>query len=264
MSTGIRLERDVSLAPTAPTARVATITLDGPPLHVLDLAAIAALDAALGELEADAETQLVVLRSSGGKAFCAGVAVEDHTPEKLPAMLLGFHGAITRLRNLPAASIAVVDGHCLGGGMELALACDFVLATERSRFGQPEVQLGCYPPVAAALYPSRLGHARTLEMLLTGRTYTSEEAERLGLVTWRIDGERLAERLAELVATFTRGSRPVARLIKRAVLAGGDRPFPLALAEAERLYLEELVATADMQEGLAAFLAKRAPVWQHR
>jgi len=246
------------------TGRVATLWLDRPPLHVLDLAGIAALNARLAELEAVADLQLLTVRSRGGKAFSAGVSVADHTPDKVAAMLLDFHRAASRLRDLPAITLAAVDGHCLGGGMELALCCDFVLATERSRFAQPEVQLACFPPVAAALYPKILGHARTLELLLTGRTLDCAEAERLGLVTWRIADGELDARLAERVTQLTNVSAPVARLIKRAVLAGSDLPFPRALAVAERLYLEELTATADMPEGIAAFLAKRPPVWRHR
>lgn len=255
MSDPVRLARD---------GRVATLTLDRPPLNILDLEMIAALDAHLLELAADDEVQLVLLRGAGEKAFSAGVSVGDHVGEKVPAMLVGFHGAIRRLRTLPATTLAAVDGVCLGGGMELALACDVVLATDRARFGQPEIRLGCYPPVAAALYPSRLGHGRTMELLLTGRQLGAEEAERLGLVTWRIGHEQLETRLGELTDELTRPSAAVARLTKRAVLAGGERPFEAALAVAERLYLDELVRTDDMQEGIAAFLEKRSPLWRHR
>lgn len=179
-------------------------------------------------------------------------------------MLAGFHGAIRRLRKLPATTLAAVDGACLGGGMELALVCDLVLATDRARFGQPEIRLGCYPPVAAALYPSRLGHGRTMELLLTGRPLDAEEAERLGLVTWRVAHDQLDARLGELADELTRPSAAVTRLTKRAVLAGGEHPFEAALAIAERLYLDELAETDDMREGIAAFLEKRSPVWRHR
>ncbi|QQR73684.1 MAG: enoyl-CoA hydratase/isomerase family protein [Holophagales bacterium] len=255
MSDPVRLVRD---------GRRATITLGRPPLNILDLEMIAALDARLLELAGDDEIQLVVLRGAGEKAFSAGVSVGDHVGEKVPAMLAGFHGAIRRLRKLPATTLAVVDGACLGGGMELALVCDLVLATDRARFGQPEIRLGCYPPVAAALYPSRLGHGRTMELLLTGRPLDAEEAERLGLVTWRVAHDQLDARLDGLADELTRPSAAVARLTKRAVLAGGDYPFEAALEIAERLYLEELAPTDDMCEGIAAFLEKRSPVWRHR
>jgi cyclohexa-1,5-dienecarbonyl-CoA hydratase len=149
--------------------------------------------------------------------------------------------------------------------MELALACDYVVATERSRFGQPEIALGCFPPVAAALYPRRIGAGRTLELLLTGRTFGLDEAERLGFVDARAtDGAALLARAGELVAAVTKQSAAVSRLTKRAVRAGVLRPFPAALAEAENLYLRDLVRVEDMKEGLEAFVEKRPPIWNHR
>ena len=146
--------------------------------------------------------------------------------------------------------------------MELALACDLVIATEDARFGQPEIELGCYPPVAAALYPSLIGPGRTLELLLTGRTLTCEEAERMGLVARRVGD--LDEGLAKLSSEILAKSAAVVRLTKKAVRAGRDRGFSEALTESERLYLDELCPTADMAEGVAAFLEKRRPVWKHR
>ncbi len=151
----------------------------------------------------------------------------------------------------------------MGGGLELALACDWVLATDDARFGQPEVLLGCFPPVAAALLPRRVGEGRALELLLTGRTFDCDEAERLGLVTWRAGGD-LDAALARVTSDLLERSAAVAPLLKKAVRAGSERPFDAALAEAERIYLEELAATEDMDEGIAAFLAKRQPIWRHR
>jgi cyclohexa-1,5-dienecarbonyl-CoA hydratase len=148
--------------------------------------------------------------------------------------------------------------------MELALGCDLVLATDDARFGQPEIELGCYPPAAAALYPRLLGTARTLELLLSGRTLSCEEAERLGLVTWRVEAGGLDLGIARVLADLTAKSAAVTRLTKRAVSAGRDLPFDAAIEETEQIYLQDLCATADMEEGLTAFLEKRKPVWQHR
>ena len=259
--------QDKALAPAVAVerqGRAATLTLDRPPLNILDLAALAELGEAVAALARDSDLQLVVVRGAGPKAFSAGVSVEDHTPEKLPEMLRRFHGALEALRGLPAITLAAVHGHCLGGGMELAMACDLVLAAEDARFGQPEVELGCFPPYAAALYPAKLGASRTLDLLATGRTLAAAEAERLGLVTWLAPAGRLDERLAELVATLTAKSATVTRIIKQAVAAGTSLPFAEALAASERLYLEDLATTSDMAEGLAAFLAKRPPAWKHR
>lgn len=242
--------------------RIATVTLNRPPLNILDIPTIARLGEVVSELAEDGDLQVVVIRGAGERAFSAGVAVQDHTPDKVGPMLESLHGAIRKLRDLPAVTVAAVRGHCLGGGMELALACDLVVATEDARFGQPEIELGCYPPVAAALYPSLIGPGRTLDLLLTGRTLSCEEAERMGLVARRVSD--LDEGVAKLTSEITGRSAAVVRLTKKAVQAGRDRGFSEALTESERLYLEELCPTADMEEGIAAFLEKRRPVWKHR
>jgi cyclohexa-1,5-dienecarbonyl-CoA hydratase len=244
--------------------RTATVTLNRPPLNILDLETLGRLCTILGKLNVDPDLQVVVLRGAGERAFSAGVSVQDHTPDRVREMLDGLHGAIRLLRDLPAVAVAAVQGHCLGGGMELALGCDLVLATDDARFGQPEIELGCYPPAAAALYPRLLGTSRTLELLLTGRTLAAEEAERLGLVTWRVEAGGLDLGIARVLADLTAKSAAVTRLTKRAVSAGRDLPFDPALEETEQIYLEDLCATADMEEGLQAFLEKRKPVWQHR
>ncbi len=243
--------------------RVATLTLDRPPLNILDLEMIGALDGHLADLTEDASLQILVVRGAGERAFSAGVSVQDHTPDKVESMLQGLHGAIRKLADSDAATIAVVAGHCLGGGMEVALACDLVLAAEGAKFGQPEIKLGCYPPVAAALYPRRIGAGRTLEMLLSGRNVSCEEAERLGLVHWRLPADQLDPKLASILEDFLQWSTPVARLTKRAVRAGRDLPFHEALDATEHLYLDDLCRTEDMAEGLQAFLDKRPPVWKH-
>lgn len=244
--------------------RVATLTLNRPPLNILDIPAIQQLGEIVGELAADPDLQLVVVRGAGSRAFSAGVAVQDHTPDKVGPMLEALHGAIRRLRDLDAITVAAVRGHCLGGGLELALACDLVIAEDGSQFGQPEIELGCFAPVAAALLPSRIGAGRTLDLLLTGRKLNSEEAERLGLVSRRVEEGRLDATIAFLVTGITARSGPVTRLTKKAVRAGRDLPFAAALAESERIYKEELLPLEDLAEGAAAFLEKRRPVWKHR
>jgi len=253
--------------------RVAVLTLDRPPLNVLDLATLAELERAVAGLEAGAaegRPQVVVVRSASPRAFSAGVAVEDHTPDRIEEMLGRFHGALRRLRALPAVSVAAVAGYCLGGGMELALACDLVVAEEGARFAQPEIDLGCYPPFAAALYPALVGPQRAFDLLATGRALTAAEAERWGLVARLAPDGGLDAAVDELVETLLGKSAAVLALTKRACRADDDEgpaepgAFERALDGSERIYLEELAATADMQEGLDAFLAKRRPEWKHR
>ncbi len=244
--------------------RLATVTVDRPPLNILDLATLAELGERLDALAGEPGLQLVVVRGAGERAFSCGVAVQDHTPDKIAPMLESFHHAIRTLVRMPAVSLAVVDGHCLGGGLELAASCDLLLASEESRFGQPEIELGCFPPVAAALFPARLGSSRAMELLLTGRILDCAEAERLGLVTWSAPRADLDEKRREIVEGLLSKSGAASRLVKRAVAAGRDHGFEDALAAAERLYLEELAESADAAEGVAAFLEKRPPRWKHR
>lgn len=244
--------------------RVAIVTVNRPPLNILDIPTIERLGEIITRLADEPDLQVVVIRGAGDRAFSAGVAVQDHTPDKVAPMLASLHGAIRRLRDLDAVTVAAVHGHCLGGGMELAVACDLVVATEDARFGQPEIELGCYPPVAAALYPSLIGPGRTLDLLLTGHTLTCEEAERMGLVTYRVHSGELDSMVAGLTAEITAKSAAVTRLTKKAVRAGRDLGFSQGLTETERVYLDELCRTEDMEEGIAAFLAKRPAVWKHR
>lgn len=244
--------------------RTGTLTLDRPPLNILDVAALTALRDAIGGLERERELAVLFVRGAGGRAFSAGTAIQDHVPERAPAMLAALREAVQRLRALPVITVAAVAGHCLGGGMELAMACDLVIATEDSRFGQPEVDLGCFPPVAAALYPARLGPGRTLELLATGQPIGAARAAELGLVQRLLPAGGLDDGCARLAAELGGKSAPVLRLIKRAVAAGRDLPAGAALAAAEHLYLDELTGLADMREGIAAFLEKRRPEWRHR
>ncbi len=253
--TTILLDRDGS---------VVTVTLNRPPLNILDISTIAHLGLAIEEVALDPGLLVIVLRGAGDHAFSVGVAVQDHTPDKVVPMLESLHGTIRRLRALDAITVAAVQGHCLGGGTELALSCDLMIATEDARFAQPEIELGCYPPVASALLPSRIGAGLTLDLALTGRTLTCEEAERLGLVTRRVPSGTLDEAARGFAAQIATKSAPVVRLAKKAVRAGRDLPFLEALAETERIYKEELLPLEDLEEGAAAFLEKRRPVWRNR
>jgi cyclohexa-1,5-dienecarbonyl-CoA hydratase len=244
--------------------RAATVTLNRPPLNILDIPMIDRLGEVFAELAADPGLQVVVLRGAGDRAFSAGVSVPDHIPEKVAAMLQSLHGAVRCLRDLDAITVAAVHGHCLGGGMELAMVCDLVIATDDARFGQPEVDLGCFPPVGAALYPTRIGTGRTIDLLVTGRSLACDEAQKMGLVARRVSASALDKVLARFLEEVGGKSVAVTRLIKKAVRAGRDLPFGGALEETERIYVEELSRTEDMAEGVAAFLEKRRPVWRHR
>jgi cyclohexa-1,5-dienecarbonyl-CoA hydratase len=242
---------------------VARVTLARPPLNVLTLGAIQRLDAALAEIACRADVKALLLAAEG-RAFCAGVAVEDHLGDRATPMLAAFHRVFRRLHGLECATVAAVQGPALGGGAELATFCDLVIASERATVGQPEIALGVFPPIAALHYPARIGIPRTLQLLLSGQVIPAREAERIGLVDRVVPPDALPAAVDAALARLTDKSAAVLRLAKRAVRLGGADAFETALSDLEALYLDELMGTADAEEGLRAFLEKRAPVWQGR
>lgn len=240
---------------------VATITLDRPPLNILTIEMIRELDTALDELATNQRLKAVVLQAAG-KAFCAGVDVADHAPERVDAMIRGFGRLFTRLRTLPVPTIAVAQGAALGGGAELAIGCDIVLAASSARFGQPEVKLGVFPPIAAAYFPRMLGYQQAAKLIFTGATISAVDAVRLHLATEVAPDEELATRLEALLGQLRSASAATLRQTKRALLIGADRGVSAGLETIETLYLTDLMATADATEGINAFMEKRPPVWR--
>jgi cyclohexa-1,5-dienecarbonyl-CoA hydratase len=241
---------------------VARLTLDRPPVNVLDIATLDELTAAVAAAAGDPATRVIVL-GGAGKAFCAGVDVKDHTADRVGPMIHAFARAIEAVRAAPVPVVAAVHGAALGGGCELALACDIVLARDDVRLGQPEIRLGVFPPAAAALLPRLVGRQRAMDLLLTGRTIQAAEALRIGLVARILPEDGFHVSVDQYAASLAAHSRPVLALTKRAVTEGLDRPLADALHSADQLYLEELMAFHDPHEGLAAFMEKRDPVWSH-
>lgn len=239
---------------------LARVTLDRPPLNVLDIATLEALEEVLADLTGDRTIKVIALEGAG-KVFCAGADVAAHAADRVERMLGAFHGAVRRLMALEVPTVALVHGAALGGGAELALACDIVLARSDLKLGQPEIRLGVFPPVAAALLPRLIGRQRALELVLSGRQLGAEEARALGLVSHVYPAERFHEEAHVYLQQLTALSGSALRLAKRAVTIGLDQCFDAALGRAEALYLNDLLTTPDAHEGIAAFLAKREPVW---
>jgi cyclohexa-1,5-dienecarbonyl-CoA hydratase len=243
--------------------RAARIVIDRPPLGILTLPMLLSLTSACGRLARAPEIAAVTITSTGTRAFCAGVDVAAHAPERARPMLEAFEELAGQMLALPQVVIASVHGAALGGGWELALLCDLVVAADGARFGLPEITLAALPPVAAALLPRLVGDARALSLVLTGAPVSAAEAHAMGLVTRVVPGGELDRATRELEATLLAHSGAAVRLAKRAVVAGGRESLLRALRDATNLYTSELVATADATEGIAAFLGKRAPVWKH-
>ena len=244
--------------------RTITLTLERPPLNVLNLALLGQLRETLDPLKNDSETDFLVLRASGERAFSAGVDVKDHTRDKVPEMLDAVHGAIRSLLSLPQITIALVRGACLGGGCELASSCDFILASDDSFFATPEIQVGCFPPVALARFPPQIGYHRAAEMILTGRSFSAQEAAAIGLINRAVAGKDLEKALQELLEEMKGKSRAVLRIALKGLREISLKNFSANLARSEELYLKELLATEDVEEGVQAFLEKRKPRWNHR
>ena len=240
---------------------IGRLVLDRPPVNVLDLAALEALDGALAKAAADRKLRVLAI-SGAGRAFSAGVDVADHTADRVGRMLELFHGAIRRLMALEPPVVALVHGAALGGGCELALACDLVLARDDLRLGQPEIQLAVFPPVAAALLPRLVGRQRAMDLVLTGRAIRADEALRMGLVSRVFAAAEFDVGTEAVLATLAAQSGPAMRLAKRAVADGAELAFAPALARAEAIYLNDLMQLPDAREGLTAFIEKRPPVWE--
>ena len=254
---------DAPLVRVVEDVDVVRITLARPPLNILNLEMLESLRAALESAALRPALKAVVLAAEG-KAFCAGVAVEDHLGDRAKLMLEAFHMVFHALRALECPTVAAVQGAALGGGAELATFCDLVVAEETATFGQPEIKVGVFPPIAVLHYPLRIGPARALRLILTGEVIGAAEAERIGLVDRVVPAGQLAEAMEAEVGRFRALSAVVLRLTKRAVHEARRLPFEEGLGVLEDLYHHDLMTTADAEEGLRAFMEKRKPVWRDR
>jgi cyclohexa-1,5-dienecarbonyl-CoA hydratase len=241
---------------------IATVTLNRPPLNVMHIPMMVELNALLETLLGEANLAAVVLKASG-KAFCVGVDVADHSAEKVGEMIRQFHGIFRKLAATDALTIAAVNGAALGGGCELATFCDIVLASERAKFGQPEVQVGVLPPVAACVFPLQVGIKKAIELNAIGATIKADEAQRIGLVNQVYPVEGFDASVNEYLAQIRKLSRPVVRMAKRATALFSRRQILAHLEQVEHLYVNGLMKLSDPHEGIAAFLEKRTPNWKH-
>jgi cyclohexa-1,5-dienecarbonyl-CoA hydratase len=240
--------------------RTGWITLDRPPLNILDIPMMEALDGVLAR--ALPKCDFVVFQGAGPKGFSAGAEIADHAAERVAKMLAAFHAVFRRLAAADCVKIAAVHGFCLGGGMELVTFCDFVLATESAQFGQPEIKLGCFPPVAMVTLPQLIGMREAAHLILTGDQISANEAQRLGLVTRVVSDQELRAALDHLLGELRALSPAVLQLTRKTLWRLHAGNFVKQLDEVERVYLTMLMETQDAQEGVRAFLEKRHPVWK--
>ncbi|HEY0545741.1 MAG TPA: enoyl-CoA hydratase-related protein [Pyrinomonadaceae bacterium] len=245
--------------------RVGRIGFARAPLNIFNIAMMREIGAALNECMSRRELVAIVFEASAGsRAFSAGVAIEEHAEETIYQMLESFHNIFRILEQGAKPTIAVVDGAALGGGCELVAACDIVIASPRARFGQPEIKLGVFPPVAAVLLPRLVGEKRARELVLTGELIDAAEARQLGLVSYVVESGELRAKTDEVLARLRELSAPALEATRRALDQARGQSFDDALKKVEDLYLNELMKTEDAHEGISAFMEKRKPEWRNR
>ena len=240
---------------------IARVILSHPPLNILDFEMMDELTAFLDEAEKRSDISSIIFAGSD-RAFSAGVDVKIHTPDKIRQMLDKFHGVIRRLATTRKVTMAVVRGHCMGGGAELAAICDIVFTTDTAAWGFPEISLAAFPPVAAVILPAIVGQKHAADLVLTGRQITGEDAMRIGLANEAVPEDELADLVEETAERLSKLSPSALVVCKKAFYAWDAIHFDKGLARAEQIYMDELMKLEDAKEGIAAFMEKRKPVWK--
>jgi len=245
------------------TEGVARITLDRPKHNVLDLRMMDELSMAFERLAADTTLKCVVVYGKG-PSWCAGVEVADHKPGVVHSMIAAFNRIFFAMDKVEVPILASVNGFCLGGGMEVAIACDIIVAAKNAFFGQPEIKLGFFPPYAAVRLPHLVGPAKAVEICATGKRYTAEAARQMGLIGTVVENDQLAQETDKLVGEITACSPLILRLNKRAVKEHLGMGMAESMERVSDLFLRTLMKTQDTLEGIASFEEKRKPVWKNR
>jgi enoyl-CoA hydratase len=245
---------------------VALLTIDRPEArNALSFALLAELADELERLDRDGRTRVAIITGAGDRAFAAGadiVELADQTPERLRAE--GHFGAWDRLGAIGIPLIAAVRGFALGGGCELAMTCDVIIAGEDAQFGQPEIRIGVMPGAGGTQRLTRaVGMARAMELVLTGRMIGADEARGAGLVTTVVPSTDVLDEALRLADTIASMPPLAVRAAKRSVLAAAELPLAAGL-RAEREAFFDLFATEDQREGMRAFQEKRPPTWTGR
>jgi len=237
------------------------ITINRPPLNILNIETMGEMNRALAELRDDDAVKVVVVTAAGNKAFSAGVEVADHLGDKLSRMVEVFDGLFISLVEVDKPTIAVVNGVALGGGCEVVLGCDMAIASEKAILGQPEIKLGVYPPPASVLLPRLIGRRKAFEIILSGDSIDAREAERIGLINKAVPDEELEKAADEFIKRFTSNSGLALTQARRALYRNFDLEFHKAM-EVTGTDATLVMGGENSVEGLTAFLEKRKSVWK--
>jgi len=241
---------------------VAYLHLNNPPVNIMSAAVMDHMSTLLETVAGDREVKAVAI-TAGGKAFCAGADVGEHRPEQAAGMIKSFGRLFRKLDALEIPVVMAVGGAAMGAGFELILMADVLLAAEKAKFGQPEIRLGFFAPVGVVVLPELVGRAKAMEITCSGRTYTAAEMEGMGLVSKVVAAEELNDALENTLNDFRAASPLVLRLNTRTLKGSRPGSFPAMMDRAEKIFLEELMTSADPVEGIEAFYGKRAPEWRN-
>lgn len=231
--------------------------------NILDLATMRELSRVFVEARAASDLKAICLEGAG-QDFSFGASVQEHQADQVQSMLQALRELALDLLDCHVATHAAVRGRCLGGGLELVSVCHRVFATNDATFGQPEITLGIFPPLGSIVLPERIGRARAEDLCFSGRTIAATEAFASGLVDELVDGEPVNAALRWTRTHLLPHSASTLRFAVRAIRTSLTERIRAELPSIEKVYLEELTATADANEGVAAFLEKRRPSWKNR
>jgi len=242
---------------------VAKITLNRPKHNVLNIEMMNELSNQFQVLANDVDLKCLVIFGEG-KSWCAGVEVGDHRPEMVDEMMAAFSRTLELLNSFTVPIIAAVHGACLGGGMEVAIACDMVIASDSAVFGQPEIKLGFFPPYAAIRLPELVGPAKAIEVCVTGKRYSAGEALAMGMIATVVDKEQFSEKVEAMIKEISYCSPLIIRLNKQAVKDHLGCSFADGMKGVNDLFLNTLMKTEDTLEGIKSFEEKRRPLWKNK
>lgn len=245
------------------TNNIGKIIFNNGPLNILTIGMMAQINEALERFLEDDSLKLVIF-DHNGKAFSVGVDVGDHMGDRAPKMIKEFHGIFRKLNKLKCPTIASIKGAALGGGCEIAIFCDIVLTSEKAKFGQPEIKVGVFPPIAVIAFPQIIGNKKAFELIMLGEIIDAEEALRIGISNHIFPIESYEQNFTEFIESFNDISTIILQYTKKAYNKALGIDFETKLDEIEEFYLKELMSTHDANEGLQAFLEKRSPNWQNR
>lgn len=248
------------------SSTVAHLTMARPKHNVFNIEMLKEMTRAIESLNIRDDVRLILLDAAPECEgyFSAGVEAAGYKADTVFQMMDAFHSVLLAMAQIAKPVLAVVDGVASGAGCELAAFCDLVVASENTRFLQPEIKLGVFPPMGAVVYPRVIGPKRAMELLLTGEPINAQQALMMGLVNRVVPKAALKETVDNLVKRLADQSGPVLSLMKRVIFEGTWAPFEEALKRSQDIYLNQLFELEDSQEGLRALVEKRKPVWKNK